>query len=100
MLNENIRDSGLKILSLSNKILLQGVCYLPFDFGKTTPVCTIKKNGTDIKSSGDQSGLVAPIYIDGATNSVIICKNGSSEFYPNATLKAGYWFVSVLFLVD
>ena len=32
--------------------------------------------------------------------SVIICKNGSSEFYPNSTLKAGYWFVSVLFLVD
>lgn len=32
--------------------------------------------------------------------SEIICKNGSSEFYPNSTLKAVYWFVSVLFLVD
>lgn len=101
LMNGNIQDSGLKILSLGNKILLQGVCYLPFDFDQTTPVCTIKKNGTNIKSSDDQSGLVTPIYIDGETNhSVIICKKGSSEFYPNSTLKAGYWFVSALFLVD
>lgn len=101
LLNGNIQESGLKILSLGNKILLQGVCYLPFDFDQTTPVCTIKKNGTNIKSSDDQSGLVTPIYIDGETNhSVIICKKGSSEFYPNSTLKAGYWFVSALFLVD